>query len=103
MEDVTVVVFVEDAAAGDFLDPDLTHFIVVIALAFGDFFRTEGDVEIVIEVAARGRHPLDVPSHSLFEGFDFRQRRPRNGNVADIAMLEVDNDAVDVVELEGAS
>ena len=99
MKDVTMGVFVEHAATGKLVDPDLTNFVVVIALAFGDFVGPEGDMEIEIEVAAGGRYPLDMPSHALFEGFDFRQRSTRHGNVADIALLEMDKDAVDVIEL----
>src|SRR5271165_6971715 len=103
MKDVTVHVFVENAAAREFIDPYLAYFVIVIALAFGDLFWPERDMKIVIEIARRGRYPLDAPPHSLFVGLDLGQRRTRDGDVADVAMLEVDEDAVDMIELEGAT
>src|SRR5438132_13469088 len=58
--------------------------------------------KIVIEVVLQRRDPLEAPSHPLLEALDLRQRRARDRNEADVALIEVDGDAVEIVRPERA-
>src|SRR6266536_560569 len=43
-----------------------------------------------------------MPAHPPLESLDFRQRRARHDDVADVLLREMDEDAIDVIELERA-
>ena len=81
VEDVAAGVLVEDAQAVmlAFGEPWLAipqklglGSVVVLDGGYG-FIR--GDVEVVVEVAAIGRHPREPPAHALFECLEVGQAR----------------------------
>src|SRR6185437_1553967 len=64
----------EGAQARRFLAGEFPLGVIVLDLA-RHLVLGEGDVEIVIEVAAVRRHPFEFPAHPLLVGLDFGQRR----------------------------
>src|SRR5262249_23957020 len=62
----------------------------------------ERDVVIEIEIAPVRRYPREAPAHALLVGVDLRQWGARDGRERQIAMLEMDQDAVEIVGPEGA-
>src|SRR5579859_6818518 len=74
--------------------PGKAHRAVVVDFAGGEFFRGEGNAEVLIECVAGGRGPRKVPAHASFEGFDFGKRGARGGGEGDIALEEVRKHAV---------
>ena len=67
------------------------------------FLRREADAEVVVEVAAVRRHPLELPAHALAKALDLGQRRARDDQQRDVAMRQVHVHAVDVVGHERAA
>src|SRR5438094_871656 len=61
------------------------------------FRGREGDVEVEVEVAARGREPLEAPAHALVISGEIGIRRPGNRDHGDVAVVEVDDRAVEAV------
>src|ERR1700744_389549 len=97
MEDVAPRIFVEDTVAGKLFAYEILHGIVVEDLAVRSFLRSERDVEVVIEVAAERRHPLEIPPHTFLERFNFFQRRPRNRDKTHVMMFKMSQRPIDVV------
>ena len=54
--------------------------VVVVELTFGHFFRREADAEVVVEIAAVRRHPLELPAHALAKALDVGQWCARDGH-----------------------
>src|SRR5262249_41620762 len=57
-------------------------------------------VIVKVEIAPVGRHPLEVPAHTLLERQQLSQRRSRHGDQRDIAGVQMHDNAVEVVSLE---
>ena len=77
--------------------------IVVVCFAFGEFILREGHMKVIVEVTAERRNPFEAPAHALSDRLDFRDRRPCDDHVTDIVMLQMHEDAVEVVNLERAT
>jgi hypothetical protein len=80
VEDRAAVVLCKDAdaflvGAGVVIDG-----IVVGGLAARDLFGLERDVEVVVEIAAGGRQPLESPAQALRKSLQLGERRPRDGD-----------------------
>src|SRR6202023_1497421 len=71
--------------------------------ARGNLVRREGHVEIVIEVGAIGRNPREFPAHALAYHFDLLDGRARNDRVGHIVIVEMSENALNVIDLEGAA
>ena len=100
VKDVARLILVEHAVSRHVFNRNLPPFVVVIDLPLGDLVRREGDVEIVVEVAAEGRHPFEAPAHALFHHRDLCQRRARDRDVAHVMILKMHEDAADVIDFE---
>jgi hypothetical protein len=100
VENVANLIFVEDADAGKFLDPEVRYFIVVIHLAVRHLLPGGRHVIVVIEVSLEGRYPFDVPSHATFERFDLVQSGPGDHYKCDVPGAQMDEGAVDMIQQE---
>src|SRR5262249_11809849 len=76
---------------------------VVVDAAPVELFLRKGDVEVVVEIASEGRHPLEVPTHALLVGQYLGKRRARNRNDGHVVMAEVLSGPVDVLGLKGTA
>ena len=98
MIDLAVGVAEERAEPGQILGRRTGYFLVVVVkVAAGDLLRPERDVVIVIEVAAGGGDPVELPSHAALERLKFRPGRPRNGRQRNVAGVEVGRHAREMV------
>src|SRR5262249_49253685 len=97
VENIAVLVFVENADAGSLSTGKFRHVEVVVHLALRQLFLGERRVVVVIEVGLIRRDPGKTPAEALFEGFDFRQRRARDGGEADVALREMRDRAVKAI------
>ena len=96
-------VLVEDADTWRFLAGELLHRVVVVHLALRHLLLRERHVEVSVEVAAVGRHPIEPPAHPFLERLDLGQRRSRNHHHGDVACRQVRKGAVDMVGHERAA
>src|SRR5262249_7136430 len=104
--DSSAVILEEDALAGKIRDarrPFRGGAEIVDCAAGGDLVRREGHVEIVIEVGAIGGDPRKLPAHALAHHFDLLDGRARHDCVGDVVIVEVRQNAFNVVDLEGAA
>src|SRR5436190_153981 len=62
VEDLTGLVLVEHAEAGQLVHSALGHSIIVVDLALRQFLSSEGHVIVVVEITAVGRHPIEAPA-----------------------------------------
>src|SRR5580704_10967924 len=67
VEDVARLVLVEDAGARTFFTRELLHGVVVIDYVLGQFLFRRRDLIVVVEVAAKGRYPVEAPAHAFLE------------------------------------
>src|SRR5262245_15228288 len=103
VEDLARVVLEEDAVAGEILKTRLDVAEVVVAAPGRDLLGREGDVEVVVEVRAVGRDPAKAPSHPRAHGLDLVDGGARHHDVAQIVVLEVHEQARDMIDLERAA
>src|SRR5215471_2768174 len=75
VEDIAFRVLVKDADARSFRARKLDEIEVVLDLAPGDLLRGERSLEVIVEIRAERRDPIELPSHSLFEGFNLGRGR----------------------------
>src|SRR6516164_880204 len=67
------------------------------AAAVQVFHRGIHHLEVVVDIAAKGRNPVEAPSHPLLVSLDFRQRCARDRNESDVVMCEMEVGAVDMI------
>ena len=79
------------------------HAVVVVDRAVDAILGPEADVEVLVEVVRRRRHPAELPAHALPEALDLGQRRARDGDERDVAVRQVHGHAVGVVGHERAA
>jgi len=77
--------------------------VVVVRLLPLELLGGDGDVVVGVEVRVEGRHPLDAPAHAPPVGLERRERRARDEDQAGVPMVEVHDDAVEVVHPERAA
>src|SRR5215472_18502862 len=92
----------EYAGSGGFRRRKLADPVVVVHLALPQLLGCERDMKVPIEIATQGRNPLETPTHPLLERLQFFQRRSRNGDHADVAMVQMNNGRIVMVGDEGA-
>src|SRR5215468_6848026 len=100
MKDLSIGVLEQDAASRHLFERHGTEFIVVEGLAPRDLLLRERSTEVIVEVAAEGRHPFEAPAHPLPHSLDFDKWRSRDDDIGDIIVLKMYDDAVNVVDLE---
>src|SRR5262249_52430459 len=98
VEDLTTVVLEEYAVTGEILQPGIHVFVVVEGAARRELFEGEGDVEVIVEIRVVGRDPGEAPTHSLTDGLDLVDRRPRHDGISDIGVMQVYEHAFDMVD-----
>jgi len=76
--------------------------LVLVVVLHGRDAVVEGDVEVVVEVGAEGRHPGEGPAHAPLEGVDLGERRARHDHEGGVAREQV-REVGDVVGEEGAA
>lgn len=103
MEDGAGGVLVEDAETRRLRAGELLHRVVVVYLALRQLLLCERHVEVSVEIAAVGRHPLEAPAHTFLERLYFGQRRPRDCHHRDVAGCQMWERAVDMVGHERAA
>jgi len=103
VEDVAGFVAIEDAQAGKFAFGGVGFFVVVGGCSGSDVFGFEADAEVVVEVAALRRDPVEGPAHAAFEGLEFGEGGSGDGHHRHVVVGQVLVGAVDVVGQEGAA
>jgi hypothetical protein len=88
------------AVAGQFLDAGINRLVIVFGTVGCEFVRCEGNMEIVVEVVAERRHPVEMPPHPLLVGFDFGERSARHRNIGDIALRQMRKHTFDMIGAE---
>jgi hypothetical protein len=68
-----------------------------------DVVQSERNIEVVVEVAGERGDPEERPAHALAHHFDLIDRRTGDGGVTDVVVLEVGQNARDVIDLERAA
>src|SRR5262249_28157603 len=76
---------------------------VVLDHALSDLVRREGHVEVVVEIALEGRHPVEAPAHAVPVGANLGKRSSRYCNDLHVMVLEVLRGSVNVLGLERTS
>src|SRR5216684_3889302 len=102
VEDVAVQVFVEHAGAFAVGETRLLRSEVIDVRAACDFFRAERCPQVVVEIPVVGGEPREGPPHPLPERLDLRRRRARDSDKRHIALIQVNDDLVEVVRPERA-
>src|SRR5712692_2761448 len=96
------IVLEEDAVAREVRQTRVGVTIVVERAPARHLVRLERDVEVVVEVGVVRADPGEAPAHAPADRLDLPDGRPGHGGVADIVVVQVLQDALDVVDLEGA-
>jgi hypothetical protein len=102
VEDMAAGIAVKGADAFAFADIEAVGGVVVDGGVVFVLFGREGDVEVVIEITAVGRIPVEFPAHALFEGFDFFEAGAGDDGEGGVARGKVVLEAVKVIGPEGA-
>src|SRR5258708_20934649 len=100
--DNPALVAVEDTNALPILAARTGVRIVVKRRSVLELFGGEGGVQVKVEIAPKGRHPLEAPAHALFERLYFGERGARNGNQGRVAMVQVRVQSIEIVSPERA-
>ncbi|MCY1429694.1 hypothetical protein D9M71_456210 [compost metagenome] len=97
MENFAGVIAIKHAETGEFLLGAVGFFVVVCSLSGGDVFGSGGDAKVVVEIAAFGRHPVELPAHAPFERLEFGERCVGNRYHGHVMVGQVLVGAVDVI------
>lgn len=103
VEDVAGFVAIEDAQAWEFAFGGVGFFVVVGGYSGGGVFGFKADTEVIVEVAALRRDPVEGPAHAAFERLEFGEGGAGDGDHGDVVVGQVLVGAVDVVGEEGAA
>src|SRR5262245_32161328 len=103
MEDLAAVVLVENAITGEIFDPGRPFrrsSEIVESAAGSNLLGREGDVEVVVEIAAVRRNPGEAPPHTFADGFDLFDWSTRHGRVGHVVVSQMFEQTLDMVDLE---
>ena len=64
-----------------------------------DHVEVEGSLVVLVEIRAAARNPIELPSHSLFEGLNLGRGRSRNRHERNVALRKVHQGSVGVIML----
>src|SRR5471032_3325128 len=102
VKDRALLVLVEDTGPFTVRHPRTEARIVEELRAAFELLRSERHAVVVIEVVVVRREPLEAPSHSLPELFELFHRRPGDDDKRHVAVIEVNDDVIEVVSPERA-
>src|SRR5690606_39727254 len=94
MEDTSLRVFVKDAHARSLARVAFLFFIVVVHLSGRDFRISSVDMKVIIEVAAKGRNPFELPAHTFLEILKFLPGGARHCQQDDIMVRQMHHSPV---------
>src|ERR1700730_8722258 len=103
MENCSSGVFTEHTDPRMLAHRSLDRGIIVNDFALRQLLRRERHTVIVIEVIAEGRHPIEAPAHPLLECRELWVRRPGDRDEADVALVQMDQDRVEIIRPERAA
>ncbi|MNO83028.1 hypothetical protein D3C76_743180 [compost metagenome] len=103
MENLAGLIAIKHAETGKFFFAAIGFFVVVGGLAGGDVFGASRHTEVIIEIAAFGRHPVEFPAHAPFERLELGERCMGHRHHRDVVVRQVLVGAVDVVGQERAT
>ena len=102
VENAAALIPVEDAMPFPIRRPGILDCEIEESLACFDFFGREGRLEVKIEIGFSRGHPLETPAHAFLVGGELLVRGARYRNHVDVAMLQVNVDAIEAVGAQGA-
>src|SRR5215472_13587021 len=75
--------------------------IIVVGSMCCDFLRSEGYIEVIVEVAVIRRNPSEAPSHPLTDDFYLLNGSTRHSHVSNVMVFQMHENAFNMVDLEG--
>src|SRR5207237_6623882 len=99
---LTGLIFVENAVAREIFDfsrPFWRSAEVIERPTTCDVLTGERDVEVVVELRVVRRDEGKFPSHTLAHNLDLLDRRPRYSDVADIVVLQMNENPFEMIDL----
>src|SRR5262249_28621470 len=103
VEDRARVIAIEHADAGTLAAPALADAVIVIGLALGLLLRRLAHLVALIGVVAERRYPFEGAAHALPESLELLERRARDRDEGDIALRQMDREAIETVGPERAA
>ncbi|MNO57938.1 hypothetical protein D3C76_484860 [compost metagenome] len=103
MENLAGLIAIEHAESGQFFLGAIGFFVVIGGLAGGDVFGAGGHTEVIVEITAFGRHPVEFPAHAPPERLEFSERCMGHRHHRDVMVRQVLVGPVDVVGQERAT
>ena len=106
MEDLAGSVPEEDAVAREifqFCRPVGCFLVIVEGVTSSNLLAREGDIEVVAKIRVVGRDPGEFPSHALAYRLYLLDWRPRYDGVADIVVLQMNENPFDMVDFQRAT
>src|SRR6266705_3290072 len=106
MEDLAGLVLEEDAIAREifqFCRPFRRFLVIVERTTGSNLLAREGDVEVVVKIRVVGRYPGEFPPHTLAHNLDLHDWRPRHDDVADIVVLQMNENPFEMVDFQRAT
>src|SRR5690349_18638766 len=100
MEDRSLGVFIEHADPRPFRHRILDWLVIINDFALPELFRGERHAVIMVEVAAKRRDPIELPPHPLTKCSELCEWRPRDRDNTDIALVQMDQDAIEIIRPE---
>src|SRR5579864_6815327 len=102
MEHAALLVFEEYTDSGVLRTAGILSLEIVEGLFLGHLFRCERNVVVEIEIVFVGREPFEIPAHAFFVGCQLAIWRARDRDHGGVAMVDVDDVAVEAVSPERA-
>src|SRR5215831_3225358 len=106
VEDLANLVPIEDAVAGKVLQrhrPWLDRLVVVAGGACSNAFSCERHAKIIVEIGIERGDPGKPPAHPPAHDLNLLDRRTRDHSIAHVVILQMNQDALDVVDGERAT
>src|SRR5262249_20861003 len=87
--------------AGEILESGVRITIIVVGAASCNFLRSEGYVEVIVEVAVVRRNASEAPTHPLTDDFYLPNGSTGHSHISDIMVFQMHQNAPNMVDHEG--
>src|SRR5215472_14063751 len=87
--------------AGEILESGVHITVIVVGAASCNFLRSEGYVEVIVEVAVVRRNPSEAPTHPLTDSFYLLNGSTGHSHISDIMVFQMHQNALNMVDREG--